>query len=282
MHLADVVFKARRRFEDHQEPMDAIQGLFVALGHNGQVIECGWPVVQVRGGYRATVILPEADSLRRSLYSDAVREAMSHLRRGGLGVPQVKVIGQEPDSAEVCACPRRSSLILETDYTTTEVPLRCGDCFGVVPLYRFPPTSPCGTYEDVLCWENRYHCMDALWSDNGPGEEIGYREMSEPDSELSRDGRAVCRRIEKLSKTPTYYYLFRYHGHSLAAERRRPCPGCERGWLLEHGWHDRYDFRCTRCRLVSNVAYELHATEDQVHGGNGHPHNGVRGSLQSK
>ena len=86
---------------------------------------------------------------------------------------------------------------------------------------------------------------------------MAYRQITMPDSELSMKGLDVCRRIEKTSGIPTYYYLRRHYGRSQKAERNRKCPGCGGQWLLNECWLERYDFRCDRCRLVSETACDV-------------------------
>lgn len=80
--------------------------------------------------------------------------------------------------------------------------------------------------------------------------------MASPDSQLSTIGRALAAKIETLTGVPTYYYLFRYNGRSLAAEKATKCIVCGGDWVLEKRWGD-FDFRCDGCRLVSNIAFDV-------------------------
>lgn len=56
---------------------------------------------------------------------------------------------------------------------------------------------------------------------------------------------------------PVYYYLYRHAGASERAERVRRCPSCGGDWLLAAPLHAIFDFRCDRCRLLSNVAFQI-------------------------
>lgn len=47
-----------------------------------------------------------------------------------------EIIGEDPECAPVCQCHYSSSYILFTNYLSLESPLRCGDCLGIVPLYK--------------------------------------------------------------------------------------------------------------------------------------------------
>ncbi|WP_157778689.1 DUF2310 family Zn-ribbon-containing protein [Massilia violaceinigra] len=44
-----------------------------------------------------------------------------------------------------------------------------------------------------------------------------------------------------------------------AQEARRRCPGCDASWHSPATPHGMFDFRCDRCRLLSNLAFNLGA-----------------------
>ncbi len=255
MFTIDISFrkKGRRSPED----LDSIGGLLIALIRNGQIEDRHLVVTPVRGGYRATIGVPEADSLRTSRHNSWVRKALRALDKGGLALGKITHVGEEPDSTPPCTCRKPPSLIMATDMFSTESPFSCGKCGGLVPLYRLPFTDESKTYEDVCFWARDYRAFDTLWIASGSGERLACRELSRPDSELSRGGREICRTIEEKRGTPTYYALQRYYGRSLAAERRLRCPECGKAWLVDPPWLGYYDFRCARCRLVSHFADEL-------------------------
>jgi len=253
MHTAELTFK-QRKGSDRQVALGAIDNLLYALRRSGELVEQDAPVAQVRGGYRVYVSLPEANSLRPRFRTKAVRRAIGGLRKAGLMWQAARVLGLDPQSKPVCACRQPGSLILTTDFLSCESPLQCGDCRGVVPLYRVPPTGECGDYEDVRFWEYHYRAFDSIWIASGAGERLAYRQLTMPDSELSIEGLDVCRRIEKAIGIPAYYYLRRHYGRSQKLERHRRCPGCSGEWLLNECWLEQYDFRCDHCRLVSEIA----------------------------
>jgi predicted nucleic acid-binding Zn ribbon protein len=49
----------------------------------------------------------------------------------------------------------------------------------------------------------------------------------------------------------------RYFGRSDRAERTRRCPSCGKAWLRKEPLHRIFDFQCRRCRLLSNVAFDV-------------------------
>ncbi len=253
MHTAMLFFRRRGRTPGEEAPL-AVTYLLRALWHNGQVNDRDWTVTIVLGGYRAFVSIPEPAALRPALYNPPIRQALRKLRTEGLERPVVRVLGLEPYAEALCTCRRRSAYILSTHACTVESPLSCGDCNRLVPLYRIPHTYENRSYEDIVWWAHCYRRFDKLWLDSGVGERLGYREASRYDSVLNREGREACGRIRERTRAPAYYYLKRHYGRSDRAEYRRLCPGCGGKWLLSEPWHDRYDFRCERCFLVSETA----------------------------
>ncbi|MBN1510954.1 MAG: DUF2310 family Zn-ribbon-containing protein [Phycisphaerae bacterium] len=256
MDTAELTFK-KRKGRDQQAALDAIDNVLYALRRSGQLVEQDAPVAQVRGGYRVFVSLPEANSLQPRFRTQGARNAMRGLRKAGVTWEGTRVLGPDPESDPVCTCHKPGTLILTTHFLSCESPLQCGDCRGVVPLYRVPPIAEYGDYEDARFWTYHYQAFDSIWIASGAGERFAYRQLATPDSELSMEGRDVCRRIEAGSGIPTYYHLLRQHGRSRKAERKRKCPGCGGEWLLGESWLGLYDFRCDPCRLVSETACDV-------------------------
>ena len=74
---------------------------------------------------------------------------------------------------------------------------------------------------------------------------------------LSTEGRALAARLESKTRRPDYYYLMKHFGTSDAQERRRRSPSCKKPWALHTPLHRIFDLRCDRCRLLSNVAWDV-------------------------
>lgn len=256
VYTVEVFFKRTVRRIAPSDADDAINELLVRLERNGQIVDRDDPIVETRGGCKAIVGLPEPQSLRPSLYSQLVcRER--RIRRLGIEPPVVRILGTDLGFALICTRRQFSAFILETSFLWTELPIQCCGCRGFVPFYRFRHTTEYGSYEDILFWTRRYRALDKLWFNGGVGEQFAYRELSHHDSDLSKTGRDICRRIEKRAGVCTYYYLYRWYGRSVAAERRRPCPGCGRKWLLKEPWHWPCTLRRDQCRLVSNIGWDV-------------------------
>jgi len=236
---------------------DEINNFLSILRQNGQVLSGEFQTARVGQLLKTYVLTPEADALNRSHDNKWAKKARAHLAQKGLTHFKVKVLGEDPTSLNIDGCASPSEYILFTNYLTMESPLRCGECFGPVPLYRLHQTYPVpddGEYYSIKLWEYDYQACDTLQMNCRTGERFGIREMSEPDSSLSRRGRELCADIERGTGKPVYYYLFRYVSRTtLEKERARRCPVCGGAWLLEGPWH-LFDFKCEACRLVSTLS----------------------------
>jgi predicted nucleic acid-binding Zn ribbon protein len=164
--------------------------------------------------------------------------------------PQFRVAGKSfPEYKGACACKSHSFLILYTDFISINSPVQCGDCGFSVPLYKLPVYYDHG-YMPILSWESNYQSCDRLQMNCEVGERWAMNQMEFLDSQLTRQGREICSRLEELTGVPVYYYLHNY-------TRRRgdtksiPCPGCNKKWHLKERLLDSYDFKCSSCRLIS-------------------------------
>jgi predicted nucleic acid-binding Zn ribbon protein len=171
--------------------------------------------------------------------------------------PKVTPLGSDPESHPPCTCRQRGSLILFTTFLDDESPVRCGACFGPIPLYRLPGTTETGNHQQLLWWQDTYQALDWLFIGTGAGERFAHGQLARHDSELSKEGRALARKLEKQTRLPVYYYLSKHVGRSDRAERRRKCPSCGKPWLRPEPLHRIFDFACRRCRLMSNVAFDV-------------------------
>jgi len=164
-----------------------------------------------------------------------------------------KTIGKSYDSYKSpCKCKRPSFYILVTNYITIESPLTCGTCFKSVPLYRLPIYYDHG-YMPILSWETNYISCDSLQMNCEVGERWALNQMQEINSQLSKQGLEICRKIEELISIPTFYYLNNYKKYK-GDELTRPCPGCNKKWNLKTQLNNRYDFKCDECKIISTIS----------------------------
>lgn len=169
------------------------------------------------------------------------------------------------------------TLFLHTDMFKSGFPVGSPELRGAVPVYQLPISHQDRDY--LLRWTREYRDHDSIWVGSGKLEIAAYREMADPRSKLSQEGREHCRIVEKATGIPTYYYLFRYHGRAKGEEQRR-CPLCEETWRVPSPKgvtrFSRFEFRCKSCRLVSNMASSTGDKEDERLASIGEPRPSVR------
>ena len=252
MHVVELYFR-RTAPADPDEGRDAVGFYLAALRKNGQVINCDYPFLEEDDGYRAIVTLPVEDALTAAPVSNWLPECLNRLERQGVLAPEVRLLGIEAESFDPCPCESRTGFILFTTCLVLESPLRCLDCFRPVPLYAIPPTGVSDDFYDILRWQTNYRSCDYLQLHCGFGERYGLRQMGDPNSGLSQEGRDICEKIEKSTGLPVYYYLHRYRMRKRAGDAEHPCPRCGGAWALAEPLHDLFDFRCDACHLLSNL-----------------------------
>lgn len=169
------------------------------------------------------------------------------------------------------------SLFIHTEMFKSGSPVGSPELHTVVPVYQLPISYQDRDY--LIRWTNKYRDHDSIWVGSGKLEVAAYREMADPRSQLSREGRGYCQIIEKATGIPTYYYLFRYYGRSKGEAKRR-CPLCGQNWRTRSPKgvtkFSRFEFRCIPCRLVSSMADSVGDEEDERLAIIGEPRQSIR------
>lgn len=256
METAAIHFRLGARV-DRDRALEALHDYLGALWRNGQLLGSQTPIARARAGYSVFANLPVTDSLDRRHANKHVRRALRALAGIGFKAPKVQRLGSDPEGTPACRCRRRSFLILFATFLHDDSPVRCGACFNPIPLYVFPATGYAGDYQDILWWQSTYQAMDWLWIGSGAGERFGHDQMARHDSPFSKDGRDVAKTLARKARRPVYYYLAKALARSFRQERARKCPSCGRRWLLDEPLHNIFDFKCDRCRLLSNIAWHV-------------------------
>ena len=239
--------------ENEEEQREAFDLLLSAYRGDGHVLGRELITLSVGRQLEAYVHIPAADAFEARFENEWITKALEGIKQSGLSNPEFMEVDGDDNGTEECRCQERTSFILFTTYFQLSPPLKCGDCYRPIPLYRLPRFDS-GEFHEVIRWQSNYQACDTLFMNSGPGERFGYRQMSHVDSRLTLDGRAICKHFEDHTGKPAYYYLHRYYGRSDAEEAARACPGCGGDWALSSQWHDYFDFKCDNCHLVSIVA----------------------------
>lgn len=251
MFVAELTFRKKRKQVTTDDASNAFGWLLAALLKNGQILADN-QVAEAGNVFKVYVSLPASDALASEHNSEYVQKCYAELATAGLSQPVIRIVGRDPSQDLACDCKKSKSYILFTHLFLNHSPLRCGDCFCPVPLYRIPPISG-GEYLDLRSWMENYQACDRLWLNSTVGEKYAQRQKEDFASQLTRQGMALCRGIEKNTHIPTYYYLNRYKGRDDEFERNKKCPSCAGEWSLRKRLHRLFDFRCRKCRLLSNL-----------------------------
>jgi len=252
MILSQVKFGRQRKLTKEQLS-DIAESYLASLLKTGQI--CGeYLLAWTDGILNAHLLLSGPDAFRAKNHSQYGKNELAKVREAFAKLPNWIVLDD--------ACPKRPPtwknapfLYLFTHEFDSASPVSHGKNGAPIPLYTIP--IPFEDKEQLFFWQQSYRSLDNIQLECGALEIVAYRQLADPNSELSQRGRDLCRRIEAGTKVPTYYYLQRYWGRPKGEEDRR-CPGCGNGWKVERPkelpkrFHQ-FDFGCENCRLVSHL-----------------------------
>jgi hypothetical protein len=252
----------------------AVEEYLAALLYNRQIGENY--LIQERPRYVAYVQATDEKALETQHLSPWGEEGSNKIVTA-FGHRPISVLLERPSRQSRLDWQSAKTLFLHTDMFKSGSPVGSPEFWRVVPVYRLPISHQQRDY--LLRWTRTYRDHDCIWVGSGKLEVPTYREMADPRSELSREGREHCRIIEESTGIPTYYYLFRYHGRS-KKEKQRRCPLCRGTWQVTSPKgvkkFSRFEFRCKPCRLVSNIASSIGDKEDECLATIGEPRPSMR------
>ncbi len=254
MHTIKVSFETIKK--DNAESLnDSVNLLLGAWRMNGQILGKQFLTAQSNKDLELYVDAPDVDSLSEKYNNKYVNENLAKIKEKKI-TPKIIVLGEEPESAILCSCNKVKGFILFTTYVSLESPLKCVECFGVVPLYKIPKTAD-EEYYDIISWESNYQSCDTLQMNCVVGERFAVNQLSKYDSQLTKQGLEVCRNIGKVTGKKVFYYLYKSSAKSYKSELLRKCPSCNGNWHLKEPLHNKFDFRCEKCNLLSNIAWDV-------------------------
>ncbi|EOD56783.1 Zn-ribbon-containing protein [Aeromonas molluscorum] len=241
MYILELTFECYRD-TSLGEAERAIVNYLDMLRYQGQILGREFPTSMQQGHFVSRVVCPEQDSLHPDNQSEQVSLAEQGLHQAGLLAPKLQLLGADLLSDGTDPCERPSWLLLYTSFLHSCSPLRCGDHFAPVPLYRLP-TIANGDQKQIIKWQEDWEACDQLQMNGSIAEHAALHEIGEPGSRLARRGADLCKRLETMTGIPVYYYLYRVGGLSAAEERARACPGCGGDWALPAPLHEIFDFK---------------------------------------
>ncbi|TXH96093.1 MAG: nucleotide-binding protein [Rheinheimera sp.] len=253
MYAADLAFRVIGD-TSYDAAEAAIRRYLEALIFQGQILGREFPTVLQQDNFVSRVLLPAPDALQMHHHSDSGRQALDALQQAGLSYPKTEIAGVDLMSNHTDPCKNADQFILYCRFAQMNSVLYCAEHFAPVPLYRFGTSAG---FEDLIRWQLQYQALDEVqMQQNSVLLKPAERALQNFGSQLNRQGRAFARGISQRIAKPVYYALYRGSSTDCEAETQRRCPGCGGDWLLSEPWHQHFDFRCDRCLLVSNIAWQ--------------------------
>lgn len=239
---------------DRDKLYDEFETLMSNLCKTGQIIgnyETSFITDNELISYQKTL---ETTSLSKKYFDEYTRKRVGNIEQWSDSKLKTEVIGKAmPQYKGVCKCKKSEFYILFTHALNGSGLLDCGNCKKIVPIYKLTQL----TYNDrheMLCWETNYKACDDLQLGCTVGEKWATKQMSDPNSQLSKQGMDICKKIKAVTGIPTYYYLHNYRRITSQKDKARLCPSCNGKWLLKEQLLDFYDFQCNKCKLLSTFS----------------------------
>jgi predicted nucleic acid-binding Zn ribbon protein len=256
------MFIKELRFECYQDTQyvkveRSINNYLDMLRYNGQILGREFPIAMLGAEFTIRLVCPEESSLHPRFNSPQVNHALNGLTEAGLLAPKIKQIGEDLNSQQSATHFTPSWQILYTTFLDTCSPIRCGETFAPIPLYRTPEAIANGDRKSAIKWQEEWTNLDELQMNGSAVSNAALKELGDINSKFFYRGSNLCKRIQYITKVPTYYYLYRVAGKSLEEEQNRLCPSCNGKWRLDAPLFDIFDFKCDQCQLVSNLSWDF-------------------------
>ena len=249
------IFEIKLTIKDTSKNEDVIDSFWTFLSsllHNGQILE-DIIVSKNNNVLTSTVVCPELDSLSEEFYNKDSKDYKIELEKLSESKLEIIFIGKDVylnDEKKVECCGKSDFYIFSTHVFKLKSPINCGNCFKSIPLYRIYKEI----YNRVLSWQREYKSFDSLQLfSSGIREKFSLNQISNVHSPLTKDGMAICKDLEKITGKPVFYYLFNFKKISIKKDLNRKCPLCYGNWLLEEKLHNRFHFKCDKCRIISSL-----------------------------
>ncbi|MCK3657325.1 hypothetical protein A4G18_00975 [Pasteurellaceae bacterium Pebbles2] len=258
MYLIDV-FLQNSAPEQNAEQIPLLNQLIDQWRYNGQIIGREIPLFvaeqEQNQGFGIKVICPEEHSLLPENNNAEVDRCLEKLQNCGVFLQSFQIVADDLNSDETNA-EKLSWQVLYTTHLQSCSPLHNGNNLAPIPLYKSLKNTP-HLAMDLIKWQENWQACDQLQMNGSALEHQALNEISSVDSQLFKHGNALRQEIEQTTQTPTYYYLYRIGGESLAQEQQRRCPICQGDWRLAQPISDLFYFKCDQCRLVSNLSWNF-------------------------
>ena len=245
MNVVKVVFKPKIKNIDDFKVSLLLADFFNALCSNGQIHE-GYAVIKADDSFSAVITVIGEDSLNEKHYSEYVRKYKKEIEL--LYEIEFEIIGENVYSDEnYCSCENKTGYILFSTFNNSGSPIRCIDCWRDVPLYRLPLIQGQKDYHGEILWAHYFMKSVDTLETYGWAAKWAKKQLTNPNSEVSKEGRGICADFEKVTGKPFYYLLIAENGKS---RLRGKCPICGEQWREFNSAGSVILCLCDKCRLA--------------------------------
>lgn len=251
MKSTEVVININTNNVNNEKQVDTLQLWLGAMRFNGQILGFHQVISRKKDCYCIYSNIPEADSLDAKHANIHVEKCYKNILSSGMEIYQIHVMGDNPGGMPHCECNIHPFFILYTDYFSIDAPVRCGQCFNPVSLYKLPKLDESG-YENLLNWQYTYQALDQLFISSGIGESFALSQLTGIRSQLTKDGVFLCEELAEKTGAECYYYLLQYSENEDSMTSSKECPSCKKHWILEKTIFSKFRSMCKTCHLISN------------------------------
>jgi predicted nucleic acid-binding Zn ribbon protein len=240
------------RYENSIDENEVWHSFYMLLGflrQNGQLI--GRFMEPYAKDGRISAVFPTAtqDALDAKYQNKYVVDGIASLEELCGNKIEIAWVGfGEDQEKSICHCVEHDHFLLR--YHDSYSSILCGSCEKQVPLFKIPQIQDFGFWP-LTSWQNAYVGCVLLDLNCGVGEKWAIKQQCNYDSGLSKQGRAVAKKIMEATGVKTYYFIANYSKRSRKKDINRPCPSCGGNWHLEKEIHHYVKHKCDKCLLMS-------------------------------
>lgn len=254
-YLTQIIFgKVRREDENFEKAYDLVSEYLCRLMNNGQITDDSFSYAAIKGIVHGYVNIPRSDAMILKHHTKWAKESLKKIKDYFKHEPQWHILEDDIPKRFLSWKSAKELYLFTHAFSENNYAVWSRVQERSIPIYLLPLSDE--EKEDIFRWSSTYVDYDNIWIHSGNLEMPAYKEIADVHSDLNKNGRELCKIIEKKTGIPTFYYLIRYYGRKENHDNR-VCPGCGKPWhtkylKLEDTPFHQFHFCCKKCRLVSH------------------------------
>ena len=220
-----------------ENEIDTLFNYLSTLYKNGQILN-DYQLIKKDNAYLAFLTVPDKNAIDPKFNNSYTNKYLNDIET------KLDYLGENIDIGDCCCCKEPSWYMLYADYASNESPIVCGDCGHEIPLYKIHHIMGEEEHFSILSWQKVYKSIDNIWM-YCLSDRFSKRQLSDPNSQLSKNGIEICTELEKALKKPVFYFLYQPY------KMTENCPKCRGKWKKSKRTKT-VDFVCENCRLATD------------------------------